>query len=361
MKGTLKTLATLVVFSASAAFAANIENPLYAPSQYEFYSKTGFGLMYKKVDHTNANVKAGNAGKVEYPLRFYEDLGFGISSNLSVNAAFGYTDNDKRSGMHLGRIGLDLRMLDGSEKSAGFVWDIYAHGHLGGVSEMSGSYSLSKGFKYDNYTNGRWGYYVGTKIGSTWDKLTVAAFGEALQTMGNDNNKIDLKPAKAEAGLMVQPYSAFVSICQSNPEINNMCPDLLMAAGLTTLPDEASINLKSTLEFNAGLKSLYQINDLLSVGGHFTFKNHADNGVESVATKPRSDIEKRTMETMAAQLKNMDDGFNEYIFGLSVGAQLIPNLQTVLFFERTLDTANEGCQNGTHNKAEAGLRVNLRF
>jgi hypothetical protein len=140
-----------------------------------------------------------------------------------------------------------------------------------------------------------------------------------------------------------------------------MCPNVLQAYGLANLTDDISVNLKSTIEINAGLKALYQISDLLSAGGHFTFKNHADNGIESAATPQKNPASAAVANQMAKDYGNMDDGFNEYILGLSVAAQWIPNLQTVLFFERTLDTAHEGCQNGTDNKAEIGLRLNVQF
>jgi hypothetical protein len=403
MKKISKIASVLAVLATSAFTASNVENPLYAPAQMEFFSKTGFGFMYKKTDHTDANIKAGNAGKIKFPIiRIYEDMGFGILDNLSINFALGYTHDrdaypdDARSGMHLGRIGLDFRVLDGAS-TEGFVWDIYSHWHLGGIGEMAGDYSLVKGFKYDNYSNGRWGVYGGTRVGYKMeDKFAVAAFFEVLQTFGNDNNKINLKPAKQEApGLAAQANAGIaaagipggastITACTANTSASPACPTVLgalsanqklkeayegymMASAFPVMPDNAAVNLKSTTEINAGLKGIYQINDTWSVGGHFTFKNHADNGVESVSTKPSGPnaiviaTQEAVMKGMADKMENMQDGFNEYVIGLSGALQITDNVQTVIYIERTMDTAHSGSQNGTHAKGEMGLRANVHF
>ena len=190
MKKTLKAAVALSVLTAPA-YAANLENPLYMPKQGAVYSKTSVGVMYKKADHSAAQQQKGHAGATEFPIwRAHEELGYGILDDLELYGKFGYThDGDiDRKGMHLGRAGLKYRALT---TDSGFVWDMYTDMHFGGVSAMSGSYGVD-GFTYDNYSNGRWGFHLGTQFGQTWDKLSVAAFAELLHTFGNDNNEIKI-------------------------------------------------------------------------------------------------------------------------------------------------------------------------
>lgn len=70
--------------------------------------------------------------------------------------------------------------------------------HLGGVGGMAGSYDLTKGFTYDNYSNGRWGFHAGTEFGKTWSRFCDAAFFEVLQTFGNGNNEINVSGPAAQ-------------------------------------------------------------------------------------------------------------------------------------------------------------------
>ena len=163
MKKTLSAAVALSVLAAPA-FAANLENPLYMPKQGQMYSKTSVGVMYKVADDTTAMVAKGHDGATEFPIwRLHEDLGYGITDRLEAYAKVGYThDGDiDRKGMHQGRVGLKYRAF---ETTDGFAWDVYADAHLGGVSGMSGSYAAN-GFTYDNYSNGRWGFHVGSQVG----------------------------------------------------------------------------------------------------------------------------------------------------------------------------------------------------
>ena len=330
MKKTLKAAIALSVLAAPA-YAANLENPLYMPKQGAMYSKTSVGLMYKIADDTTAMVNKGHDGATEFPIwRLHEDLGYGITDRLEAYAKVGYTHDDDidRKGMHQGRVGLKYRAF---ETTDGFAWDVYADAHLGGVSPMSGSYGLN-GFDYDNYSNGRWGFHAGTQVGKTWSKFTSAMFFEVLQTFGNDNNEIDISKSQ------LAPLAAY------------------------GMPMEVSVDLKSTTEFNAGLKTFYQIDDRWSVGAGFTFKHHEDNGVEGLATTvPNNPVILGYVSALETMLEDMNDGFDEYIISLSGSYQLTDATQVSVYGEYTFDDAHNGSQNGTDVKAELGVRVNVQF
>ena len=333
MKKTLKAAVALSVLAAPA-YAANLENPLYMPKQGAVYSKTSVGVMYKKADHTEAQQQKGHAGATEFPIwRAHEELGYGILDDLELYGKFGYThDGDiDRKGMHLGRAGLKYRALT---TEGGFVWDMFADMHFGGVSAMSGSYGVD-GFTYDNYSNGRWGFHLGTQFGQTWDKLSVAAFAELLHTFGNDNNEIKVN---------------------------------IPNAALIGIPSEISVDLESTTEFNAGLKAFYEINDTWSIGGGFTWKRHEDNGVEGLATDLNAPAnpgllpqQQGMIAKLLAETADMNDGFDEYIVSLSVANQITDMMQVAVYGEYTFDTAHRGSQNGTDVKAELGVRLNVEF
>ena len=351
MKKTLKAAVALSVLTAPA-YAANLENPLYMPKQGAVYSKTSAGVMYKIADDSNAHQLKEHDGATEFPIwRFHEELGYGILDNLELYGKFGYThDGDiDRKGMHLGRAGLKYRAVDTTD---GFVWDIYADAQLGGISEMSGSYAAN-GFKYDNYSNGRWGFHVGTQFGKQWSKFSAAAFVEALRTFGNDNNSIEIKEIDAsKAGFGVLDRTT------------------LTALGFT---DEISVDLKSTTEINAGLKTFYQLDDRWSFGAGFTFKHHSDNGVEGLATDlnapavptvaglPAAAIQQALVKGLLTQVEDMEDGFDEYIISLSAAYQMTDTMQLAVYGEYTFDESHAQSQNGTDVKAEMGVRLNVQF
>lgn len=328
MKKTISAAVALSIFAAPA-IAANLENPLYMPKQGAAYSKTSAGVMYKVADDTAAMKAKQHDGATEFPLwRLHEELGYGILDNLEAYAKFGYThDGDiDRKGMHLGRAGLKYRAI---ETDTGWAWDLYADAQLGGISEMSGSYAAN-GFTYDNYSNGRWGFHVGTQVGKTWSKFSAAGFVEVLRTFGNDNNSIDV--------------SAIAPLFH----------------GL--LPDEISVDLKSTTEVNAGLKAFYQMDDRWSFGGGFTYKHHADNGVEGLATDVNPMLlSVPQFQGFLASVKDMNDGFDEYVLNLTAAYQLTDMTQVAVYGEYTFDTAHEQSQNGTDVKAELGVRMNVQF
>ena len=336
MKKTLSAAVAMSVIGASA-FAANLENPLYMPQRGEGYSKTSAGVMYKIADDSDAHVKKQHNGATEFPIwRVHEELGYGILDNLEAYAKFGYThDGDiDRKGMHLGRAGLKYRAIDSVD---GWAWDLYADAQLGGVSEMSGSYTAT-GFNYDNYSNGRWGFHVGTQFGRQWSKFSTAAFVEALRTFGNDNNTIELVSFDLSAmGMGVVPAAAL------------------------GFPSEISVNLKSTTEINAGLKAFYQIDDRWSIGGGFTFKHHSDNGVESIASGDVSAANPLVLAKLLETVADMEDGFDEYVLNLTGAYQLNDKMQVAVYGEYTFDESHKQSQNGTDVKAELGVRLNVHF
>lgn len=334
MKKTLKMAVAASVLTVPA-MAANLENPLYLPSSGELYSKTGAGVMYKVTDSTPVNELKGHAGATEFPIwRVSEDLGYGITDRLAIRGSFAYTQADdiNRKGLNHGRAGLIYRALEFND---GTVLDVYADAHLGGVNKMRGAYipvTQTVGyFQYDNYSNGRWGADVGVRFGKTWSKLTTSAFVEVLKTFGSDNNVIDVS---ALGALMPMP-------------------------GL--LPDEISVDLKSTTEINFGLNAFYQINDRWSWGAGFKYNHHADNGVKSLSTGVTNPYGQLFAKTLISQLSDMNDGFDEYIVSLSVANQLTDYVQVALYGEYTFDTAHANSQNGSDVKAEMGVRLNLAF
>ena len=360
MKKTLSLAAIAAVFAAPA-FAANLENPLYIPTTGEYFSKTGVGVMYKKADNSIAHQNNGRAGHSEWPIyRLSEDMGYGITDRLSVEASLGWTqDNDiDRAGLHNGRVGLNYRVFDCS-LTDGIVWDLYSDLHLGGVMPMKGAYYLDKGFKYDNYTNGRWGVFVGTKLGKTWDKFTLMGFFEAQQTFGNHNNEIDTTPAQAQA--LATITSVFGSLAAAQSACGGGNATACQLVGLAGLTDELSVNLKSTVELNAGLKAFYEMDKDWSFGGGFTFRHRMDNGIKSVYTAQDNALSTAVANALAETMYDMNDGWDEYAISASVSHMLNDRVQGTFFAEYVFDDSNPMSQNGTDAKAEAGVRINVAF
>lgn len=330
----IKTLKAALAVSVlvTPAMAANMENPLYMPTQGEIYSKTAAGLMIKKADSSDAHVAKAHDGEIEFPIwRIQENLGLGITNRLTVRGAFAYTQDDdiSRKGMNHGRFGLIYRAIETSDK---IVLDVYADAHLGGVNKMRGAYT-TQGFQYDNYSNGRWGVDAGIQFGKTWGGFTASAFAEVLKTFGSHNNVIDVAGYKY-AGMPVTALG---------------------------IPGEISIDLKSTTEINMGINAFYQVNDTWSWGAGVKYNHHADNGVKSLVNKVTNPIGKQIAAGLIQQFSNMDDGFDEYIVSVSVANQLTKYTQVALYGEYTFDTAHANSQNGTDLKAEVGVRLNLAF
>lgn len=323
----------------------NMENPLYLPARNMFYSKLTNGVMLKVADDSDAHKLRGHDGEIEFPIiRIQEEIGYGITDRWAVHASAQYTHDDDidRTGLSAGRLGTTYRIL---QLRDGFVWDLYADLHLGGLGKMRGQYDLDGTgtdlnmggvFEYDNYSNGMWGYHVGTKLGKTWNRFTASAFVEMLQTFGDDNTRIRLAPSAAlKTGAMT-------------------------GGVIATLPNEVAVELKSTTEVNAGANMFYQWNNRWSSGAWFKYNHHADQGVESIKTNLGA-YDAALKSTFEAKLDNLNDGFDEYIVGLSVANQVSDHAQVVLYGEYTFDTAHAMSQNGTDVKAEAGVRLNFTF
>jgi len=344
---------------ATVALATNVENPLYAPAQLDFYSKTGFSFMYKQSD-ANLAMKAKDwEYHSEYIVRGYEDFGFGITDRFNLRGAFGYTHDFsiKRSGPHNARLGLGYRAINQPKDAV--VWDLYADAWLGGISKMKAKLiasesklkeirdSMPLSFKYDNYANGRWGIWLGTVVGKTWDRFTLSAFGEVQKTFGNDNSQIEVdgsaKPVinaiikgstepKIKAGVMPKVKAGIwnqvaMQVCNQavshlmSPEecvknlnepgleqvkgmVDAMAPHIVdsLAPGMADsianywstgiaksyvsgLPNDFSVETKGVWDYVAGLKTSYEIDNNWSMGGGFTWRHRGTNSVKALNIK----------------------------------------------------------------------------
>ncbi len=322
--------------SVMAGVTTNVENPLFIPAAGQFASSTGLGLMYKKADGTDAMKIKNRVGAIEFPVwRVTEDFEYGITDRLATYVSLGWTQNDDigRKGMHRGRLGLNYRIIETLDN---IVWDMYGEAYLSGISKMKGSYDID-GFKYDNFSNGRWGAMLGTKVGKRWSNFTASLFAEYLQTFGNHNNTIKLKRFDLTAmGFGVQNASAL------------------------GFPDEIAVDLKSTKEITVGTNVFYQLNHRWSFGGGFRFVEHTDNGVKSIHTDV-SNAHPMVVNGLLSQIHDMNDGWDEYILSGVVANQVTDSFQIALVAEYTFDHAHQNSQNGTDIKAEIGVRANIVF
>ena len=302
----------------------NMENPLYLPADGELYSKVGFGVMYKVTDSNEAEKKLFHDGATEFPIwRPTLELGYGITDCWAVHGQLGYTHNRDahRYGFHLGRIGTTYRIL-----SEDVIWDVYGDFHMGGVEKMTGSL-VNKGagftFQYDNFSNGRWGYHVGTKFGKVWDRWTTSAFAELLRTWGNHNNEIDVSA---------------------------------LPLGLNKI----SVDLKSTTEFDLGANAFYQVNDRWSWGLGLKYIYHAQNGLTGVYTEIPAAVQPM-VNTMLKQYEEMNDRFGEFAQSLTVAYQATDSMQVAWFIENTIDNGQHLSASTTDLKIETAVRLNVRF
>lgn len=367
MKKSVKLAVAATVFATPAMAADvpgqiystvnNMENPLYLPARNMFYSKLSNGVMLKVADSSKAHKMKNHDGAVEFPiLRIQEELGYGITDRWAVHGSVQYThDNDiGRTGLSAGRIGTTYRILN---KYNGYVWDMYGDVHLGGVGEMRGTYNvmmnganISGVMDYDNYSNGMWGLHFGTKFGRVWnDKFTTSAFVEALRSFGDDNNMIRIAGNNTVKSTMLPGAGAALGPVST--------ATFLAMAGA---PNSISADLKSTWEVSAGLNAFYQWSDRISTGAWFRYNHHASQGVEKITTELNPQV-KPLAQMLEKQLADMQDGFDEYIIGLSWATQMTQHAQVALYGEYTFDTAKEKSQNGTDVKAEVGVRVNFTF
>lgn len=336
MKKTIK-IAMLAALTATPALAdtpyvagalRNMENPLYLPTENTFYTKAGFGVMYKITDSNEAEKKLFHDGATEFPIwRPTLELGYGITDRWAVHGQLGYTHNRdiSRYGFHLGRIGTTYRIL-----SEDVIWDVYGDFHLGGIEKMKGSL-VNKGagltFEYDNFSNGRWGYHVGTKFGKVWDRWTTSAFVELLRTWGNHNNEIDVSK---------------------------------LGYGPMGMPDKISVDLKSTTEFDLGANAFYQVNPRWSWGVGVKYIYHAQNGLEGVHTQIPAGLQ-GPVNTLLAGYKEMHDRFSEFAQSFTLAYQATDSMQVAWFVENTLDNGQHLSGSTTDFKFETAIRLNVRF
>ena len=331
MAATLFTAPALADTPYVAGSLRNMENPLYLPSAGELYSKFGFGVMYKVTDSNDAQKKLFHDGEKEFPIwRPSLDLGYGITDRWTVHGQIGYTHNRDadRYGFHLGRIGTTYRIL-----SEDMIWDVYGDFHMGGISKMKGSLEnkpLGLTFVYDNFSNGRWGYHVGTKVGKVWDRWTTSAFVELLRTWGNHNNEIDV----SKSGLT--------------------------AAGV---PAKISVDLKSTTEYDFGGNAFYQVNDRWSFGLGLKYIYHAENGLKNIHTKVNyvSAGAEAMVKNQLAKYKHMHDEFSEFAQTFTVAYQASESMQVAWFIENTIDDGQHLSGSTSDFKAETGVRLNVLF
>lgn len=352
---TVPAMAANVPGQVNNALAQNMENPLYMPARNMFYSKLSNGVMLKVADDSKAHKMKNHDGEIEFPIiRIQEEMGYGITDRWAAHFSVQYTHDDDigRTGLSAGRLGTTYRILN---LYNGFVWDVYGDLHLGGIGEMRGTYNVKGNltnpttvagvFDYDNYSNGMWGFHVGTKFGKKWDRLTTSAFVEVLRTFGNDNNMI--RVVGDGTPMQVMPGVGIISTATQ--------------LALLGAPNQVSADLKSTTEVNAGANVFYQLSDRWSTGAWFRYNHHTDQGVEKITTHVQGAQLQMLKSVLEQQLSNMKDGFDEYIIGLSAAAQVTPHAQVALYGEYTFDTAHEKSQNGTDAKVEAGVRVNFMF
>jgi opacity protein-like surface antigen len=359
MKKALKPLVAVAML-ATVAFAANVENPLYAPAQFGFYSKTGFSFMYKQSD-ANLAMKAKDwEYESEHILRGYEDFGFGLTDRFILRGAFGYTHDFsiERSGPHNARLGLGYRAINQPVEAV--VWDLYMDAWLGGISKMRANLVASESkykevnsimplsFKYDNYANGRWGMWFGTVVGKTFDRVTVSAFGEVQKTYGNNNNQIKIEEsAKAVINGMIKASAmpkakeavmpiAIRQVCSQLPAAGLIvgCEETIMtndnfkqykdsaealasvmanslASGIASsyvsgLPNEFNVDTKNVWDYVAGLKTLYEINSNWSMGGGFTWRHRGENSVKALNIDVDADAINKKLDAIVPGIKITD-------------------------------------------------------
>jgi hypothetical protein len=370
----------VVAFVAAAmatvpAKAQNTENPLFVPSKGAFISKTSAGYMYKEANNNLAMQAKNHAGESESSIgRFHQDFWYGFTDRLAARLILGYTQNNdiSRSGLHNGRLGLNYRFADGS-KSDGWTWDGYVDIYLSGLSKMEAelvmspnmamvldqSYPLS--FNYDGYSHGRYGIWLGSQLGKTWDKLTFSAFAEIERTFGNNNNDIRIADS-------AKPVIAAL--------VNRTLEQSVLPGGTSVgqeyvkgLPASFNVDTASTWEYNAGIKLFYELSGKTSLAGALTYKHRATNTIEAVnleavATPPYIDAGTAAAITKGVAnnfLGSLYDGWDEYIFTIALTRNLKDSMQLTFYGEYTFDDAEVKSQSGTNLKVEFGIRFGVKF
>ena len=355
------TSAFVIAVLGTPAFArtTNVENPLFMPEGSHGYASVGFGTMFKQTDNTQALQDKGWAYQDEFPIyRGYGEFGFGILDSLAVRAKVQYTDNQEidRRGMSDGTIGLVWRAFDG-KSTDGWIVDFNADAVLGGISRLDATVIANKpgastplGFDYANYSHGRYGAWLGTRVGKTWDKFTGALFAQAQYTFGSTNSSIKF------GGDTVTLLNGMGALASSG---------LVADAGaqLATMNPDFSITTKSAWEYNVGLRGFYELDEKLAFGGGFAWRSRAANVVEAVNINAGANP---VVNGIVNQLKpgfmgSMHDGMNEFILSANVAYNVTETFQVVPFAEYTFASAEYRSQNGSNVKVEGGVRLNVQF
>jgi hypothetical protein len=134
-------LSLIAALTIGTGVSAGTENPLYRPSEGKAYSIT--------------EVLSTKDGNDEDMLRATETFGYGFSNKFSVFGSVDYRDQDSGDdGFGNIDIGLSYRYLTG-----GTLGDVYGKFGTNIDKDVAG--------KYNAYT-------VGTKVGTTSDKYTIA-------------------------------------------------------------------------------------------------------------------------------------------------------------------------------------------
>jgi hypothetical protein len=363
----MMSIAALAAF-AVPAYSQSIDNPLFSPEKGSFYIKPALGLMYKKSNDNLAMQAKNHVNETEFPVgRINFDAGYGLTDRLTARLGLGWTQNDEisRKGAHNGRLGLSYRLFDGA-KSDGWVWDVYADAWLGGLTKMEadlvqspntlgGTYPFS--FNYDSFSHGRYGAWIGTLVGKTWDKTTVSAFVEGERTFGNNNNDIRITDSA---------INLIEGMVNRNP---NLPADNFGTLYRRGLPSSFNVDTASTTEYSGGVNLFFELNDYWSLGGALTYKHRATNSVEAVnldvnvaATGLPDAVVAGITESIAGGFRgSLQDGWNEFIFTFAASRKLTDSMRLSVYGEYTFDDSEPKSQNGTSVKFEAGFRLSVKF
>ena len=362
MKKTLTATAILSVLALPAfARTTNVENPLFLPQAGKSVVQIGYALMTRTTNDSQAFKDLGIENSLEFPIyRLHYGQQYGITDRLAFRTRISYTANETtgRQGLNDGTIGLAYRVFDGSATN-GWVLDLNADFVLAGLFRMNATVVPSVpgaeqdlSFRYDNYSNGRFGQWFGAQLGKTWGRFTGAGFAEVQYTMASHNSRITLANGLGNRLLTGTPLQPFVGQFEAG------------------LPDHFSASTASTWEGHAGFRGFYQANDQWSFNGGVAWRQRAANTVTGIHLDYDSTMMDAfmpgAMSNVIDRMKegfmgNLHDGWHEYIFSGSINYQINDRRQVVLYTEYTVDSAEARSQGGTTFKMEFGVRLNALF
>ncbi len=325
MKITLGAALTAAVLATPAYSYYNMENPLYIPMTGELYSKTSLGVSAKKTDDAQIRTFTNSADQSQFPIyKLTEQVGYGITDRLSVNATIAYMYNSDADidGFSFDRLGLNYRILEDTQKIA---WDVYFDMHLDGLTKERSSMNFM--FPYQNsLSDGTYGFYLGTKVGHTYCAVTNMIFAEILHHFGNSNNKLHVE----------YPLS--------------------MAFG----KDWVSLNTNSRTDFAMGIKSFYDLGPKWSFGGGLTYKYYATTSADGFNDAALSGYE-MVLEEPLMFIRDMQNKYSEFIFSGQVTRNLDKDMQVTMYGNYTLPHVTEFSFQGSVYDIELGARFNISF